>query len=136
VVLKRGMASTVKDMLMSAEYILSGGNFSVILCERGIKTFEPATRYTLDLSAVAVAKRLSHLPVVVDPSHASGDFRYVSALAKAAVAIGADGLEIEIHPNPQAALCDGAQALTFSDFVRLMGELKVIASAIGRSIYI
>lgn len=136
VLLKRGAGcDIVKEWLCAAEYLLCGNHGTqVILCERGIKTFETVTRSTLDLSAIPVVKRLSHLPVIVDPSHAPGDWHYVPALAKAAIAVGADGLEVEIHPDPKNALCDGAQALTFSDFTRLMGELRAIASAVGRSI--
>jgi 3-deoxy-7-phosphoheptulonate synthase len=135
VLLKRGAGNTIEEWLCSAEWVLHGnGGSNVILCERGIRTFETITRSTLDLSAVPVARRLSHLPIIVDPSHAAGNFRYVADLARAAVAVGADGLEIEIHPDPKKALCDGPQALTFSDFSRLMGELEAIAKAIGRSI--
>jgi len=134
VVLKRGMASTVKDMLMSAEYILSAGNFSVILCERGIRTFEDSTRNTLDISAVPVAKQLSHLPIIVDPSHAAGKWGLVPALAKAGIAAGADGLIIEVHNHPEEAVSDGAQSLIPDRFLSLMGELKSIANSIGRKI--
>lgn len=134
VVLKRGMASTVKDMLMSAEYILSAGNFSVILCERGIRTFEDSTRNTLDLSAVPVVKQLSHLPIIVDPSHAAGKWGLVPALAKAGIAAGADGLLIEVHNHPEEAVSDGAQSLIPERFLSLMGELKSIANSIGRKI--
>ena len=135
VLLKRGPSADTEEWLCAADYILNGNNgSSVILCERGMKTFEKATRYTLDISAVPVAKRFSHLPVIVDPSHAAGNFHYVSALAKAAIAAGADGIIVEIHPNPKEALSDGAQSLTFSDFTRLVKESKAIASAVGRSI--
>ncbi|MDD5476918.1 MAG: 3-deoxy-7-phosphoheptulonate synthase [Candidatus Omnitrophica bacterium] len=134
VVLKRGMASTVKDMLMSAEYILSAGNFSVILCERGIRTFEDSTRNTLDISAVPVAKQLSHLPIIVDPSHAAGKWGLVPALARAGIAAGADGLIIEVHNHPEEAVSDGAQSLVPDRFLSLMGELKSIANSIGRKI--
>ncbi|MDD5465227.1 MAG: 3-deoxy-7-phosphoheptulonate synthase [Candidatus Omnitrophica bacterium] len=134
VVLKRGMASTVKDMLMSAEYILSAGNFSVILCERGIRTFEDSTRNTLDISAVPVVKQLSHLPIIVDPSHAAGKWGLVPALAKAGIAAGADGLLIEVHNHPEEAVSDGAQSLIPERFSSLMGELKGIANSIGRKI--
>lgn len=134
VLLKRGMASTVKDLLMSAEYILSAGNFSVILCERGIRTFEDSTRNTLDISAVPVAKQLSHLPVIVDPSHAAGKWGLVPALAKAGIAAGADGLIIEVHYNPEAAVSDGAQSLMPDNFSKLMKELNGISKAIGRKI--
>jgi 3-deoxy-7-phosphoheptulonate synthase len=134
VLLKRGMASTVKDMLMSAEYILSGGNFSVILCERGIRTFEDSTRNTLDISAVPVAKRLSHLPIIIDPSHAAGKWNLVGPLAKAGIAAGADGLIIEVHNHPEEAVSDGGQSLIPVKFNNLMYELKSIASSIGRTI--
>jgi len=134
VLLKRGMASTVKDMLMSAEYILSGGNFSVILCERGIRTFEDSTRSTLDISAIPVIKQLSHLPVIVDPSHAAGKWGLVPALAKAAIAAGADGLIIEVHNHPEEAVSDGAQSLLPANFSTLMSELKRIARAVERKI--
>ncbi|MFH0827035.1 MAG: 3-deoxy-7-phosphoheptulonate synthase [Candidatus Omnitrophota bacterium] len=134
VLLKRGMSSTVKELLMSAEYILSAGNFNVLLCERGIRTFEDSTRNTLDISAVPVAKQLSHLPMVVDPSHAAGKWGLVSALAKAAVASGTDGLIIEVHDNPEEAVSDGAQSLLPSNFAILMEELKAIAKAVGRDI--
>ena len=134
VVLKRGMASTVKDMLMSAEYILSGGNFSVILCERGIRTFEDSTRSTLDISAVPVAKRLSHLPIIVDPSHAAGKWSWVPALSKAALAAGADGLIIEVHNHPEEAVSDGSQSLIPSKFFNLMNQLRAVANSVERKI--
>jgi 3-deoxy-7-phosphoheptulonate synthase len=134
VLLKRGMSSTVKELLMSAEYILAGGNFSLVLCERGIRTFEEATRNTLDISAVPVAKQLSHLPIIVDPSHAAGKWGLVSALSKAAVAAGCDGLIIEVHSHPEEAKSDGAQSLLPSNFSSLMQELKRLAGAIGREI--
>ncbi|MCM8831352.1 MAG: 3-deoxy-7-phosphoheptulonate synthase [Candidatus Omnitrophica bacterium] len=134
VILKRGLSSTIKELLMSAEYILSEGNFNVILCERGIRTFEDFTRNTLDISAIAVVKQLSHLPIIVDPSHAAGKWGLVSPLSKAAVACGADGLLIEVHPNPQEALSDGPQQLLPENFSLLMQELKKIAEAIGREI--
>jgi 3-deoxy-7-phosphoheptulonate synthase len=128
------MSSTVKELLMSAEYILAGGNFSLVLCERGIRTFEEATRNTLDISAVPVAKQLSHLPIIVDPSHAAGKWGLVSALSKAAVAAGCDGLIIEVHSHPEEAKSDGAQSLLPSNFSSLMQELKRLAGAIGREI--
>lgn len=134
VMLKRGMASTVKETLMSAEYIMSGGNYSVILCERGIRTFEDATRNTLDVSAVPVAKQLSHLPIMVDPSHAAGKWGLVGPLAKAGVAVGADGLIIEVHSHPEDAKSDGVQSLLPSNFSVLMKELQAIAHAIGREL--
>jgi len=134
VLLKRGLSSTVKELLMSGEYILAGGNFNVALCERGIRTFEEATRNTLDISAVPVIKQLSHLPVVVDPSHAAGKWGLVAPLSKASVAAGADGLLIEVHPRPEEALSDGGQSLLPSNFVQLMQELRVLAQAVGREI--
>jgi len=134
VLLKRGMSSTIKEMFMSAEYILSGGNFNVMLCERGIRTFEDSTRNTLDISAVPSVKQLSHLPIVVDPSHAAGKWGLVGPLSKAAVASGADGLIIEVHSHPEDALSDGAQSLLPSNFAALMGELRVIAKAVAREI--
>jgi len=134
VVLKRGMASTVKELLMSAEYILSAGNFNVILCERGIRTFEDSTRNTLDISAVPTAKQLSHLPIIVDPSHAAGKWGLVPSLSKAAIASGADGLIVEVHSHPEDAVSDGAQSLLPSNFSYLMQDLKVLAKAIGREV--
>ncbi len=134
VVLKRGISATIKEWLMSAEYIMAGGNHDVILCERGIRTYETATRNTLDLSAVPVLKQLTHLPVVVDPSHAVGKWDLVAPMAKAAVAAGADGLIIEVHPNPEEALSDGEQSLKPKMFKQLMDELKPIAQAVGREI--
>jgi len=134
VLLKRGMSSTVKELLMSAEYILSEGNFNVILCERGIRTFEDATRNTLDISAVPLVKQLSHLPIIVDPSHAAGKWGLVPALSKAALASGADGLIIEVHSHPEDAMSDGAQSLLPSNFSNLMQELKTLARTIGRDI--
>jgi len=132
VLLKRGMATTIKEFLLSAEYILAGGNPNVILCERGIRTFETTTRFTLDLNAVPVIKKLSHLPVVVDPSHATGPREYVAPMAKAGLACGADGLMIEVHHRPAEALSDGPQSLKPDKFARLMGELRVLAQALGR----
>ncbi len=134
VVLKRGLMSTIKEWLMSAEYILSQGNPNVILCERGIRTFEMATRNTLDLSCVPVVKRLSHLPIIVDPSHASGNWRLISPLSKAAVACGSDGLLIEVHPQPEDALSDGGQSLLPAKFEKLIKELKELAKLMGREI--
>jgi 3-deoxy-7-phosphoheptulonate synthase len=133
-ILKRGMSSTVKELLMSAEYILSGGNFNLILCERGIRTFEDSTRNTLDISAVPMVKQLSHLPMIVDPSHAAGKWGLVAPLSRAAVACGADGLIIEVHTNPEDALSDGAQSLLPSNFANLMQELKIIAKTVKREI--
>ncbi len=132
VLLKRGLSSTVKEWLMSAEYIMSRGNHEVILCERGIRTFETATRNTLDLSAVPLLKQLTHLPVIVDPSHGVGKWDLVAPMAKAAVAAGADGLLIEVHTNPEEAMSDGEQSLRPEAFRKMMEELKPIASAVGR----
>ncbi|HIE36300.1 MAG TPA: 3-deoxy-7-phosphoheptulonate synthase [Candidatus Omnitrophica bacterium] len=134
VILKRGMSATVKEFLMSAEYILSEGNFNVILCERGIRTFEEFTRNTLDLSCVPAVKQLSHLPIIVDPSHATGKWSLVSPLSKAAIACGADGLLIEVHSNPEEALSDGPQQLIPDKFSQLVKELKIIAQSVGRSL--
>lgn len=134
VLLKRGIAATIKEWLMSAEYILAGGNHQVVLCERGIRTYETATRNTLDLSAVPVLKQMTHLPVVVDPSHAVGKWDLVAPMAKAAVAAGADGLLVEVHANPEEALCDGEQSLKPKAFKRLMEEMRPIAQAVGREI--
>jgi len=134
ILLKRGMSSTIKEWLMSAEYILSAGNFNVIFCERGIRTFEEFTRNTLDISAVPAVKQLSHLPVIIDPSHAAGRWGLVAPLAKAGVAAGADGLIIEVHSAPEEALSDGAQSLLPERFAELMHELKAIAKSIGRDI--
>ncbi len=134
VLLKRGMATSIQEFLLSAEYILAAGNPNVILCERGIRTFETTTRFTLDLNAVPVLKKLSHLPVVVDPSHGTGHWDLVAPMAKGAVACGADGLIIEVHPNPEEALSDGPQSLKPSKFVQLMRELRPVAEAVGRSL--
>jgi 3-deoxy-7-phosphoheptulonate synthase len=134
VLLKRGLSSTIKEWLMSAEYIMSKGNLNVMLCERGIRTFETATRNTLDLSAVPVLKELTHLPVVVDPSHGVGKRSLVASMAKAAVAAGADALIIEVHTNPEEAFSDGEQSLVPGDFAKLMQELKPVAQAVGREI--
>jgi 3-deoxy-7-phosphoheptulonate synthase len=134
VLLKRGLSATIEEWLMSAEYVLSGGNTDVILCERGIRTFETATRNTFDISAIAVVKKLSHLPVVADPSHGAGRRDMVAQLARASVAAGADGLIVEVHNDPDRALSDGAQSMFPTQFDRLMAELRIIAPAIGRSI--
>jgi 3-deoxy-7-phosphoheptulonate synthase len=134
VLLKRGMMSTIEELLMSAEYVLSGGNPNVMLCERGIRSFETFTRNTLDISAVPALKRLSHLPVIVDPSHATGLRYLVGPVSKAAIAAGADGLLIEVHPDPDKALSDGAQSLTPPQFDQLMKELSHLAGALGREI--
>src|ERR671916_377739 len=134
VLLKRGISATIEEWLLSAEYILAGGNNDVILCERGIRTFETATRNTFDISAIPVVKKLSHLPIIADPSHGAGRRDMVPQLARAAVAAGADGLIIEVHNDPDHALSDGAQSMFPSQFDRLMAELRIIAPAIGRSI--
>ena len=134
VLLKRGISATIEEWLLSAEYVLSGGNTDVILCERGIRTFETATRNTLDIGAIPIVQKLSHLPVIVDPSHAIGRRDKVAPVARAAVAVGADGLLIEVHCDPDHALSDGAQSMFPSQFDRLMAELRIIAPAIGRSI--
>jgi 3-deoxy-7-phosphoheptulonate synthase len=134
VLLKRGMMSTIEELLMSAEYILSHGNERVMLCERGIRTFEPYTRNTLDINAVPLLKQLTHLPVIVDPSHATGKWELVSAVSRAAVAAGADGLIVEVHPHPSHALSDGAQSLKPDTFDQLMAELRAIAQAVGREL--
>ena len=134
VLLKRGISATIEEWLLSAEYVLSGGNTDVILCERGIRTFETATRNTFDISAIPVVRKLSHLPIVADPSHGAGRRDMVVPMARAAVAAGADGLIIEVHCVPDHALSDGAQSLFPSQFDRLMAELRIIAPAIGRSI--
>jgi 3-deoxy-7-phosphoheptulonate synthase len=134
VLLKRGMMATIEEFLMAAEYILNQGNEQVILCERGIRTFETSTRNTLDLSAVPMLKRLSHLPVIVDPSHGTGLRWMVPAMAKAAVAVGADGLIVEVHHKPDEALCDGYQSLDIGEFTNMMTDLKKIARAVGREI--
>lgn len=134
VLLKRGMMSTIEELLMAAEYILSHGNNKVMLCERGIRTFEKYTRFTLDVSAVPVLKELSHLPVIVDPSHAAGKWELVAPIARAAVAAGADGLLIEVHPRPAEALSDGAQQLKLDTFAALMESLRPVAAAVGRTL--
>ncbi|MFZ1268158.1 MAG: N-acetylneuraminate synthase family protein, partial [Anaerolineae bacterium] len=134
VFLKRGMMSTIEEWLMSAEYVLSNGNYQVMLCERGIRTFERYTRNTLDINAIPVLKQLSHLPVIGDPSHGTGKWDLVAATAKACVAAGADGLMIEVHPNPAEALSDGAQSLKPEKFAQLVRELKAVAAAVGRAL--
>lgn len=135
VLLKRGLAATIEEWLMAAEYIMSEGNYSVVLCERGIRTYETQTRNTLDISAVPVVRSLSHLPIIVDPSHGTGKWRLVAPMSKAAIAAGADGLMIEVHPRPDEALSDGPQSLTPSHFEELMSELTGIAAAIGKSLW-
>jgi 3-deoxy-7-phosphoheptulonate synthase len=134
VLLKRGMMTTIEELLMSAEYILSAGNEQVILCERGIRTFETATRNTLDISAVPVLKELTHLPVIIDPSHAAGYARYVIPLTRAAVAVGADGLIVEIHPEPERAICDGPQSLRPEQFYQLMEEVRIMETVMHKEI--
>jgi 3-deoxy-7-phosphoheptulonate synthase len=134
VLLKRGMMSTIQELLMSAEYIMSNGNYRVMLCERGIRTFEPMTRNTFDLNAVPLLKQLSHLPVIADPSHGTGRWDLVAPMAKASIACGADGLIIEVHPHPEVAVSDGAQSLKPEKFAQLMRELKPLAEALGREL--
>lgn len=134
ILLKRGLCATIEEWLMSAEYIMSEGNHNVILCERGIRTFETYTRNTLDLSAVLAVKKLSHLPVIVDPSHAAGKRWMVEALAKAAIAVGADGVMVEVHNNPDKAWCDGAQSITPQMFTTLMQSLRQLAPIVGRTL--
>ncbi len=134
ILLKRGLSSTIEEWLMSAEYIMSGGNPNVILCERGIRTYETYTRNTLDLSAILAVKKLSHLPVIVDPSHATGKFWMVEPLARAAIAVGADGVMIEVHNDPAHALCDGAQSIKPDLFAEVMADIRKIAAVVGREI--
>jgi len=134
VMLKRGIAATIEELLLSAEYVLAGGNYNVMLCERGIRTFETYTRNTMDISAIPVVKKLSHLPMIADPSHGTGRRDKVAPMARAAVAAGADGLLIEVHPDPDHALSDGAQSLRPEQFEELMGQLRMIAPAVGRTI--
>jgi 3-deoxy-7-phosphoheptulonate synthase len=133
VLLKRGMMASIEELLMAAEYILSHGNRRVMLCERGIRTFEDATRNTTDINAVPVLKALTHLPVVLDPSHSTGHWQYVNAIARAGIAAGADGLIVEVHPHPELALSDGGQSLKPERFVELVTQVKKIAQAVGRS---
>jgi len=132
VMLKRGLSNTIEEMLMAAEYVVRGGNAGVILCERGIRTFETATRNTLDLSCIPLVKELSHLPIIVDPSHATGKHELIAPLSKGALAVGADGIMIEIHPDPRAALCDGPQSLRLEEYALLMDELRSLSPALGR----
>jgi 3-deoxy-7-phosphoheptulonate synthase len=132
VLLKRGIAATLEELLLSAEYVMSGGNYNVILCERGIRTFETSTRNTMDISAIPVLRRLTHLPLIADPSHGTGKRDYVLPMARAAVAAGADGLLIEVHPDPDRALSDGAQTLRPDQFSDLMQQIRAVAAAIGR----
>jgi 3-deoxy-7-phosphoheptulonate synthase len=133
VLLKRGIAATIEELLLSAEYIMSGGNYEVILCERGIRTFETYTRNTMDISAIPVVKKLSHLPILGDPSHGTGRRDQVLPMARAAVAAGADGLLIEVHPDPDRAVSDGAQTLTPEQFTEMMRQVRLIAAAVGRT---
>ena len=132
--LKRGMSGTIEELLLSAEYIMAGGNYKVILCERGIRTFETALRNTMDIAAIPVLKSLSHLPVVADPSHGTGKRDKVAPMARAAVAAGADGLLIEVHPDPERALSDGVQSLYPDQFAQLMKEIRAIAPAVDRTV--
>lgn len=132
ILLKRGLSATVTEWLTAADYLLAEGNRKVILCERGIRTFEDSTRFALDITSIAVVKRFSHLPIIVDPSHAAGHSAYVPSIAKAAIAAGADGILVEVHPNPEEALVDGLQSLSVPAFERLMAELRPIAEAVGR----
>jgi 3-deoxy-7-phosphoheptulonate synthase len=134
ILLKRGLSATIEEWLMSAEYIMATGNPNIILCERGIRTYETATRNTIDMSAIPVVKELSHLPILIDPSHATGNWKYVGALSRGAIATGADGILVEVHSDPASALCDGPQSLRPEKFVEVMKELEAIASAVGRSI--
>ena len=134
ILLKRGLAATIEEWLMAAEYIMDAGNENIILCERGIRTYETSTRNTVDISAIPVVKELSHLPIIVDPSHAAGNWKYVGALSKAAIAAGADGLIIEVHIDPPNALSDGPQSLRPAKFNQLMGEFRTVAAAVGRTI--
>ena len=134
ILLKRGISATLEELLLSSEYILAGGNYDVILCERGIRTYETSTRNTMDIAAIPVVKKLSHLPIVGDPSHGTGRRDMVGPMARAAVAAGADGILVEIHPNADKAASDAAQTLYFDQFEKLMGELKVIAMAVGRTL--
>ena len=134
VLLKRGMSTSIQEWLLSAEYVLAGGNPNVILCERGIRTFETATRFTLDLNAIPVVKKLSHLPIVVDPSHGTGHWEYVEAMAMAAVAAGADGLIIEVHPRPAEALSDGPQSLKPDRFAQVVAKVRRVAAALDRTV--
>jgi 3-deoxy-7-phosphoheptulonate synthase len=132
--LKRGLSATIQEWLLAAEYILSQGNENLILCERGIRTFETYTRNTMDISAIPIIEKVSHLPVIGDPSHGTGKWYLVGPLALASVAAGADGLMVEVHPNPDQALKDGAQSLNFANFEQMMSRLKPIAAAVGRSV--
>lgn len=134
VMLKRGMATTIREWLLSAEYILAGGNGRVILCERGIRTFETSTRNTLDLNAIPVLREQTHLPIIVDPSHGTGQWQYVAPMTLASIAAGADGIMVEVHPKPEEALSDGGQSLTFRKFEELMGKIRPLAAVLGRTV--
>ncbi|MEG0895046.1 MAG: N-acetylneuraminate synthase family protein, partial [Oscillospiraceae bacterium] len=134
ILLKRGMSNTIEEWLMAAEYIMNSGNENVILCERGIRSFEPYTRNSLDLSSIPVVKRLSHLPIIVDPSHATGDWHLVEPMSLAAIAAGADGLLLEVHNNPIEALCDGEQSLIPERFSELVGKVRKIAEVLGKCV--
>jgi len=134
VLLKRGLSATIEEWLMAAEYIMAGGNHNVIMCERGIRSFETYTRNTLDLSAIPVVKHLSHLPVIVDPSHGIGKWRFVPSMACAAIAAGADGLIIEVHTSPETAWCDGPQSLNPAKFAAMMADLRKIANVMGKNL--
>jgi 3-deoxy-7-phosphoheptulonate synthase len=134
VLLKRGIAATIEELLLSSEYIMSGGNYEVILCERGIRTYETSTRNTMDISAIPVVHKLSHLPIVGDPSHGTGRRDMVAPMAKAAVAAGADAILVEIHPNADKAASDAAQTLYFDQFEKLIADLRVVATAVGRTL--
>lgn len=135
ILLKRGLAATIEEWLMAAEYIMASGNNQIVLCERGIRTYETFTRNTLDLTAIPVIKHVSHLPVIADPSHGTGSWRWVNPMSKAAIAAGADGLLIEMHPNPEEALSDGPQSLTPENFSQLMTDLDGLTGALGRLLY-
>jgi 3-deoxy-7-phosphoheptulonate synthase len=132
ILLKRGMSATIEEWLLAAEYVLMGGNHQVILCERGIRTFEPSTRNTLDISAIPIVKKLSHLPIIVDPSHGTGSRSMIIPMSRSAIAAGADGLLVEVHKNPETALSDGFQSLYPDMFGDLMAQTKAVANAIGR----
>jgi len=134
VLLKRGLSATIQELLLSAEYMLSKGNFKVMVCERGIRTFETATRNTIDINAIPVVKKESHLPILVDPSHGTGKRAYIAPVARAAIAAGCDGIMVEVHPNPEQAKSDGPQSLLFDQFKALMDELRVVAKAVGRDL--
>lgn len=134
ILLKRGFSATIEEFLNSAEYIMSGGNENIILCERGIRTFEPFTRNTLDISSIPIIKKLSHLPIIVDPSHASGISSLVEPLSLASISAGADGLIIEVHNDPKNALCDGEQSLNINEFDELVKKVKLVANAVNREV--